>query len=77
MSFTSSQVWGTAESFGIRGKLTIKGTTHEVVFTARVEDTGLIRAETTLDRKDYGLGYGSTINDEVKLRLDIQLARVG
>src|SRR5579862_8741160 len=49
MTFTSTQVWGTPDNLGIKGNLTIKGTTKEVVFSARILDSGVVRAEATID----------------------------
>jgi polyisoprenoid-binding protein YceI len=75
MTFVSTQVWGTPGNLGIKGNLTIKGTTKEVVFSAQVLDSGMIRAETTIDRTAFGITYGTSIKNEVRLKLQIELAK--
>jgi polyisoprenoid-binding protein YceI len=75
MTFVSTQVWGTAGNLGIKGNLTIKGTTKEVVFSAQLLDSGAVRAETTIDRSAFGITYGTSIKNEVKLKLQIGLAK--
>jgi polyisoprenoid-binding protein YceI len=75
MQFTSTQIWGTPNNFGIKGNLTIKGTTKEVVFSARILDSGVVVAETKIDRTVFGLTSGSTIKNDVQLRLQIRMTR--
>jgi polyisoprenoid-binding protein YceI len=75
MTFASTQIWGRADNFGIKGNLTIKGVTKEVVFTARIQDGGVVVAETKIDRTDFGITSGGTIKNEVRLRLQIRIAR--
>jgi len=75
MMFTSTSLWGTPESFGMKGNLTIKGVTKEVVFAGRIVDTGLIVAEAKIDRTDFGITSGPSIKNEVRLRLQIKLAK--
>jgi polyisoprenoid-binding protein YceI len=75
MQFASTMIWGTPESFGIKGNLTIKGVTKEVVFSARILESGVIVAETKIDRTDFGVSGGGTIKNEVHLRLQIRLTR--
>jgi polyisoprenoid-binding protein YceI len=75
MMFTSTSLWGTPESFGMKGNLTIKGVTKEVVFAGRILDTGLIVAEAKIDRTDFGITSGPSIKNEVRLRLEIKLTK--
>jgi polyisoprenoid-binding protein YceI len=75
MTFASTQVWGTPDNLGIKGNLTIKGTTKEVVFSARVLDSGVVRAEATIDRTAFGITYGASIKNEVRLKLQIKIAK--
>lgn len=75
MTFVSTQIWGAPERFGIRGKLTIHGVTREVVFGARILDSGVIEATATVDRTAFGITYGPTIKNEVRVHLQIRLAR--
>lgn len=92
MSFESRRVVGdpteTGKSFEIVGDLTIRGTTREVVLNARFEGTGAdpwggtragFSAETTIDRRDFGLTWnqaletgGVLVGQEVKIRLEVQ-----
>ena len=75
MTFSSTQVWGTPDNLGIKGNLTIKGTTKEVVFSARILDSGVVRAEATIDRTAFGITYGASIKNEVRLKLQIKIAK--
>jgi polyisoprenoid-binding protein YceI len=53
----------------------IKAVTREIVFTARILDSGVVVAETKIDRTDFGITAGGTIKDEVRLHLQIRLTR--
>jgi polyisoprenoid-binding protein YceI len=75
MTFTSTMLWGTPNNFGIKGNLTIKGVTKEVVFTARILDTGVVVAETKIDRTAFGVMYSGPVSNEVRLRLEIRMAK--
>ena len=75
MAFTSTALWGTPSNFGIKGNLTIKGVTKEVVFSGRIQDSGMVAAETTIDRTDFGITTGSTIKNKVHLRLQIRMTK--
>jgi polyisoprenoid-binding protein YceI len=77
MTFKSTLLWGTPTSFGIKGNLTIKGVTKEVVFSARIQDSGLILAEAKVDRTDFGIDTGGPVKNEVRLRLRINLVKSG
>lgn len=75
MQFVSTAIWGRPDNFGIRGNLTIKGITKEVVFSARMQPDGTVAAETKLDRTAFGITSGAMIKNEARLRLDIRLVR--
>lgn len=75
MHFASTQIYGTFDNFGIKGNLTIKGVTKEVIFSARILDTGVVVAETVINRTDFGVSAGGVIKNEVRLRLQVQLVR--
>jgi polyisoprenoid-binding protein YceI len=73
MTFASTLLWGAPDNFGIRGNLTIKGVTKEVVFSARILDSGVVIAETKIDRTQFGVSAGGTIKNEVHLHLQIRM----
>ena len=73
MKLASTMIWGTPNNFGIKAKLTIRGVAKEVVFSARILDSGVVVAETKIDRTDFGVTAGSTIKNEVRLHLKIQM----
>jgi polyisoprenoid-binding protein YceI len=75
MTFTSTAIWGTPDNFGIKGNLTIKGVTKEVVFTARILDSGVVLAETKIDRTDFGVTGSGPVKNEVRIQLHIKLAK--
>jgi polyisoprenoid-binding protein YceI len=75
MTFTSTQVWGTPDNFGIKGNLTMKGVTKEVVWSARILDTGAVVAETKLDRTAFGVTYSGPVGNEVRVHLEIRMVR--
>lgn len=77
MTWKSSQLWGTADSFGMKGTLTIKGISKEVVFAGRISDAGVIVCDTKIDRQNFGLTAGPSIKNEVRLRLSIRMAKRG
>lgn len=88
MTFETTEVHPTGpNSFRLVGDLTIKGTTQETVFD--VEAAGPIptdngqrvgfHATTTIDRRDFGITWGSTlpsgvpsVGNEVQLVLDVE-----
>jgi polyisoprenoid-binding protein YceI len=73
MTWKSTQIWGSPDNFGMKGPLTIHGVTKEVVFSCRITDPTSIRAETTIDRRDFGITSGATVANDVRLRLKIRL----
>ncbi len=75
MKLKSTAIWGTPDNFGIKGDLTIKGITKEVVFSARILDSGVVVAETKIDRTDFGMTAGPTIKNEFRLHLKIQMVQ--
>ncbi len=77
MTFKSSQVWGAPDNFAMKGALTIKGVTKDVVFAGRISDAGVMVCETKIDRQNFGITSGPSIKNEVRLRLQIRLAKRG
>jgi polyisoprenoid-binding protein YceI len=75
MTFTSTALWGTPDNFGIRGNLTIKGVTKETVFSARILESSIVVAETKIDRTSFGITSGTSIKNEVRLRLRIRILK--
>jgi polyisoprenoid-binding protein YceI len=89
LTFTSTRIAKKgADSFDVTGNLTIRGTTKEVTipvnFLGKAKDpwgqnkVGF-EAETTINRKDFGLNWnaaletgGFLVGDEVKVTLSIQ-----
>ena len=84
MTFKSSTVTGTPESFKLEGDLTIKGVTKKVVFDAKylgsaTDPWGSVRAafvaKTKISRKEFGLVWnkmietGPVVGDEVTIEL--------
>lgn len=91
MTFRSNRIERTADGFKIYGELTIRGVTRPVVFDAEyggqvVDPWGNIRtgivAETSINRKDFGLNWnalietgGAVVGDKVKITLHIEATR--
>ena len=75
MTWKSSQLWGSPDNVGMKGTLTIHGVSRETVFSGRIVDGGVIRAETTVDRRNFGITSGASISNDVRLRLQIRLAK--
>ncbi|APJ05119.1 hypothetical protein AXG55_07035 [Silvanigrella aquatica] len=77
MTFKSKRIEGNMEIFKLIGDLTIKKITKEVIFS--VENKGNINrkeefnfiAQTDIKRNDFDIKYGSTISDNVKIKLEI------
>lgn len=74
------------EEFLVYGKLTIKNETRDVILpmkiTSKSEDTNTLGAviETSIDRKDYGVGTGFwsvtvSIGNEVRITIPLELKR--
>jgi polyisoprenoid-binding protein YceI len=89
ITFKSTRVAKTApDGYAVTGNLTIHGITHEVTIPVTSLGTakdpwGNLRAgfeaETTINRKDYGLNWNATletggflVGDEVKISLQVQ-----
>jgi polyisoprenoid-binding protein YceI len=88
IAFRSTEISGTADTFKVRGDLTIHGTTREVVLDAAFEGRGndprgnervAYEAYTTINRKDFGMTFnilletgGVTIGDEVRVELNVE-----
>lgn len=95
LTFRSTSVKGLrlepGSGFEVRGKLTIRGVTKEVVLDAVFEGRGTdpwggervsFSAETTIDRREYGLEWnqaleagGVLVGNEVKIHLEAQAVR--
>lgn len=75
MTWKSTQLWGTPDSFGMKGVLTIKGISKEIVFACRITDGGVIVADAKIDRQNFGITSGPSIKNEVRLRLQIRLKK--
>ena len=88
LSFRSTKVEGTEDSFRLPGDLTIRGETREVVLKGKLLGGGTdpwgnerlaFRAQTTVNRKDFGLTWnqaleagGVLVGDEVEITLEVQ-----
>ncbi len=88
MTFVSKKVEGSGDNITVRGDLTIRGTTREVVLKGRfrganTDPWGNVRAgfsaSTVINRRDYGLNWnkaleagGVVVGDEVTINLEIQ-----
>lgn len=90
MTFKSSSISGTPESFKLTGDLTIKGKTKKVTFDATykgtaVDPSGNIKAgftaKTKISRKEFGLMWskvvevGPVVGDEVTIDLKIEAGK--
>ena len=77
MTFKSTRLSGTADSFAMEGVLTIKGASHAVAFKGRksavsAPDGALaVTAEAVVHRRDFGITYGSLTADDVTVLLDV------
>lgn len=72
------------QQYEVKGQLTIKGISHDIVFPAIIEKSGSnlrVQAEITFDRTRWNLNYGSgglvagvgnfAIDDEVEVAVDL------
>jgi polyisoprenoid-binding protein YceI len=92
ITFRSSRVERTGQdTFNVTGDLTIRGTTREVVLDTSVNGSGKtpygtevvgISAETSINRKDFGLNWnvaletgGWLVGDTVKIDLEIEAVK--
>lgn len=89
MTFKSTKVEKKGNQLMVSGDLTMKGVTKQVSFAFNVtgfaEQRGTMKmgitAETSINRRDYGVNYGSNmpngvavLSDEVKINLQIEAA---
>jgi len=88
ITFKSTGVDGSGDSFKVRGDLSIHGVTREVVLDTTFEGRSTdpwgndrigYEAHTKISRKDYGLGWnqaletgGVVVGDEVKIELNVE-----
>jgi polyisoprenoid-binding protein YceI len=90
ITFRSTEIRGTGDGLAVRGDLALAGVTLPVTATGRVRGpvegpTGeklALSLEATIDRTAYGMtwqmempGGGSILGNEVKLTVDLELAR--
>ncbi len=75
ITFKSVSVTKTGNNYEVRGKLTIKNTTRDVVipFTyEKMAEAGKFKGRLMLDRQDYKVGKSSwVLGDEVKIYLEV------
>jgi polyisoprenoid-binding protein YceI len=88
LTFESTRIEGTPDSFTLDGKLTIRGVTRDVRLTGSFEGRaadpwGGLRAgyaaHGTISRKDFGLAWNATletggvvVGDEVRIELNVE-----
>jgi polyisoprenoid-binding protein YceI len=80
MTFQSARVTGTPDAFDLEGTLTIKGIPISVRFkgrksAVRADGALAVTAEAVVDRRDFGLGYGATVGNDVTIVLDVVAAK--
>lgn len=90
MTFKSTSITGTPESFKVTGDLTIKGKTKKVTFDGQYKGTvadaygntkAAFVASTKINRQEFGLTWskaveaGPVVGDEVTITLKIQAAK--
>ncbi len=91
ITFRSTRIEGTRESFRVTGDLTIRGTTRQVTLDAEFNGSGTnpygkqvagFSATTQINRKDFGLNWnvaleagGWLVSDTIKISLDVQAVR--
>jgi hypothetical protein len=73
ISFMSKSLIGTPDRFTITGMLQIHGITHEIRLPCKMADPMTVQAETSINRKDFGLTAGPSIKNEVKIFINIKL----
>ncbi|MES2613949.1 MAG: YceI family protein [Bdellovibrionota bacterium] len=77
MTFKSTQVEGTLNSFKLMGDLTIKGVKKTVTFTVtghedkKNKDEYDFLAKTKINRNDFGITHGATISNDVTIQFEI------
>ncbi len=92
MTFESTEVKGTPETFKLTGNLTVHGVTKKVTFDSKYLGTVVdgygnqkvaFRGATKINRKDFGLVWnqaveaGPIVGDEVTITLNIQAGKPG
>ena len=77
MTFKSKKIEGNIESFKLIGDLTIKEITKEVILyvenkeNIKDKEEFYFTAQTTINRNDFNIKYGSTISNKVTIELKI------
>ncbi len=72
--FVSEKITGNNGNYNITGKLTLKDVTRQITFpfTAKEEQGGYVfEGEFKIKRKDFHVGGGSTISDELTVMLHV------
>lgn len=81
MTFVSTKVEAVGDTLKLTGNLTIKGVTKPVTLTVNslkslLSDAGKgASASATVNRQDFGLGWGMTISDEVTILVSAELVK--
>jgi polyisoprenoid-binding protein YceI len=77
--FETTSISGTGDNATVKGNLTLHGVTKEISFPAKIEvkeDAVTVKAEFSINRKDFGIVYAGKpddlIRDNVVLRLDVK-----
>lgn len=92
MTFTTTSVAGSGDSITVRGNLTIRGNTRDVVLTGRYlgaakdpwgNQRAGFEAKGTINRHDFGLNWSKTletgglvVGDEVEIGLEIEAIKL-
>jgi len=92
MTFSSTSVEGSGDNITVRGNLTIRGKTREVVLTGRYlgaakdpwgNQRAGFEAKGTINRHDFGLNWSKTletgglvVGDEVEIGLEIEAIKL-
>jgi polyisoprenoid-binding protein YceI len=90
MTFTSTEFYGTPEKLTIKGKLTIKDVTKEVVFSAKLSNEVAdpfgntriaISGTTKVSRKEFGMVWGKMmeagpiVGDDVTIAIKAEFTK--
>lgn len=77
ITFASTEVAGSPESFTVTGDLTIMGTTRPLTIQARLDDDGRVRGSGTVVQSTWGIkphsAFAGTLRlaDEVEIEFDL------
>ncbi len=74
--FKSTMLTPTPQGFVLKGVLTIRGISKEIELNCEfTDDPNLIVAKAKIDRQDFGVSSGPTIQNEVRLSLNVKLVK--